>query len=154
MRSFSEKTLLLITALAIVDSTSGPSTAQVMGSENASAKKKHTAYVQTNLVSDGTLTAKTVDPNLKNPWGLTFFPGLSPFWVVDNNGFVSTLYDAMGKPANLMRCQAIPRLAGSWRPCTNAAGIADDNKGRLFRSLIRGTSAGLTAGTGLIGMQG
>jgi len=98
MRRVCEKALLLIAALAIVASTSDPSSAQMMGRENASAKKKHTAYVQTNLVSDGTVTANTVDPNLKNPWGLAFFPGLSPFWVADNNGFVSTLYDGMGVP--------------------------------------------------------
>ena len=75
MRRVCEKALLLIAALAIVASTSDPSSAQMMGRENASAKKKHTAYVQTNLVSDGRVTANTVDPNLKNPWGLAFFPG-------------------------------------------------------------------------------
>lgn len=51
-------------------------------------------YVQTNLAADlgGT---KTTDPNLKNAWGLAFFPG-SPFWVVDNGAGVSTLYDGVG----------------------------------------------------------
>ncbi len=52
-------------------------------------------YLQTNLVSDGSVTAKTVDPNLLNPWGVAFFPG-GPFWISDNGAGVSTLYDGTG----------------------------------------------------------
>jgi uncharacterized protein (TIGR03118 family) len=52
-------------------------------------------YLQTNLVSDGSVTAKTTDPNLVNPWGVAFFPG-GPFWVSDNGKGVSTLYDGQG----------------------------------------------------------
>jgi uncharacterized protein (TIGR03118 family) len=55
-------------------------------------------YTQTNLVSDGAVAAKFTDPNLLNPWGISFIPGLSPFWVSDNNAGVSTLYDGMGSP--------------------------------------------------------
>jgi uncharacterized protein (TIGR03118 family) len=33
---------------------------------------------------------------LKNPWGVSFFPGASPFWVSDNTAGVSTLYDGAG----------------------------------------------------------
>ncbi len=55
-------------------------------------------YVQTNLVSDGTVPANFTDPNLKNPWGISFIPGLSPFWVSDNNAGVTTLYDGKGTP--------------------------------------------------------
>jgi uncharacterized protein (TIGR03118 family) len=63
-----------------------------------SASAKRPAYVQTNLVSDGTVQAVTTDPNLKNPWGIAFFPELSPFWISDNNAGVSTLYDGAGVP--------------------------------------------------------
>ncbi|MGA8569118.1 MAG: TIGR03118 family protein, partial [Candidatus Binataceae bacterium] len=52
-------------------------------------------YLQTNLVSDGSVTAKTVDPDLLNPWGVAFFPG-GPFWISDNGKGVSTLYDGIG----------------------------------------------------------
>jgi hypothetical protein len=62
------------------------------------ASAKRPAYVQTNLVSDGAVPAATTDPNLKNPWGIAFFPGLSPFWISDNNAGVSTLYDGAGVP--------------------------------------------------------
>jgi uncharacterized protein (TIGR03118 family) len=58
-------------------------------------------YQQTNLVSDlGTLGAQTVDPNLKNPWGIARGPSGNPWWVSDERSGVSTLYNAQGTPAN------------------------------------------------------
>src|SRR5260370_13941119 len=54
-------------------------------------------YKQTNLVSDITGMAPTIDPNLKNPWGLTRSSG-SPWWVGNNNSGTSTLYDGKGNP--------------------------------------------------------
>jgi uncharacterized protein (TIGR03118 family) len=56
-------------------------------------------YKQTNLVSDIPGMAPTIDPNLKNPWGLTRSSG-SPFWVGNNNSGTSTLYDGNGNPQN------------------------------------------------------
>jgi len=41
------------------------------------------------------------DPNLVNPWGLTWGVGQNgptPFWVADNGAGVSTLYDNKGLP--------------------------------------------------------
>lgn len=58
-------------------------------------------YAQTNLVTDGSdpaVTALHTDPNLINPWGISFVPGVSPFWVSDNNAGVTTLYDGEGVP--------------------------------------------------------
>src|SRR5713101_7537152 len=62
-------------------------------------------YLQTNLVTDGSdpaVTAAHTDPNLVNPWGISFIPGMSPFWVSDNNAGVSTLYDGTGSPVPLV----------------------------------------------------
>jgi len=53
------------------------------------------AYVQHNLVSDGTIAADHTDGQLVNAWGLTSLPG-SPWWVADNETSVSTLYGADG----------------------------------------------------------
>jgi uncharacterized protein (TIGR03118 family) len=53
-------------------------------------------FIQTNLVSD-LAGARTTDANLKNPWGIVHGP-TSPWWVSDNNGNVSTLYDGNGNP--------------------------------------------------------
>jgi uncharacterized protein (TIGR03118 family) len=67
----------------------------VAGSANAKKSPK-TVYVQTNLVSDQS-GATTTDANLKNAWGIAFFPG-APFWIADNGSGVSTLYDGAGTP--------------------------------------------------------
>jgi uncharacterized protein (TIGR03118 family) len=53
-------------------------------------------YQQTNLVSDLVGMAPTIDPNLKNPWGMTRSPGGSPWWVANNNSGTSTLYTGAG----------------------------------------------------------
>src|SRR5229473_5759609 len=56
-------------------------------------------FIQTNLVSDlpvsGFPFAKVQDAHLKNPWGIVHGPA-TPWWVSDNNGNVSTLYDGSG----------------------------------------------------------
>jgi uncharacterized protein (TIGR03118 family) len=57
-------------------------------------------YNQTNLVSNRTdQGAAVVDPNLKNPWGLTR-SATSPFWVGNNNSGTSSLY-ANGSPVGI-----------------------------------------------------
>jgi uncharacterized protein (TIGR03118 family) len=53
-------------------------------------------FTQTNLVSN-VAGAKNLDSHLKNPWGIVHSP-TSPWWVSDNNGNVSTLYDGAGTP--------------------------------------------------------
>jgi uncharacterized protein (TIGR03118 family) len=53
------------------------------------------SFTQTNLVSDIPGMAKTTDPNLVNPWGVSFNP-VSPFWVSDNGTGLATLYDGAG----------------------------------------------------------
>ena len=53
------------------------------------------SFTQTNLVSDIPGMAKTTDPNLVNPWGVSFSP-TSPFWISDNGTGLATLYDGAG----------------------------------------------------------
>jgi uncharacterized protein (TIGR03118 family) len=53
------------------------------------------SFTQTNLVSDVPGMAVTLDPNLKNPWGVSFAPA-SPFWVSNQASGNSTLYDGAG----------------------------------------------------------
>jgi uncharacterized protein (TIGR03118 family) len=54
-------------------------------------------FQQTNLVSDGFVAAEHTDPNLKNPWGVSF-GGKGPFWVSDQGTGVATLYNGNGVP--------------------------------------------------------
>lgn len=67
-------------------------------------------YVQTNLVSDVPGAAAVTDPNLVNPWGVSFSP-TSPFWVSDNGTGVSTLYTGAGTPLSLV-VQVPPPMGG------------------------------------------
>ncbi|HET6879917.1 MAG TPA: TIGR03118 family protein, partial [Pirellulales bacterium] len=48
-------------------------------------------YLQVNLVSDQANAALIQDPNLVNPWGVSFSAN-SPFWVSDNGTGVATIY--------------------------------------------------------------
>jgi uncharacterized protein (TIGR03118 family) len=53
-------------------------------------------YKQTNLVSNKEgQRARTIDPNLVNPWGMAWAPG-GPAWVSDNGSGKSTLYTGKG----------------------------------------------------------
>jgi uncharacterized protein (TIGR03118 family) len=69
----------------------------------------------TNLVSDGSVPAVTVDPNLVNPWGVSFAP-TSPFWVSDNATGVSTLYNGAG--AKVPLTVTIPPPLGGTPPAS------------------------------------
>ena len=57
-------------------------------------------YAQANLVSDVPGMARTLDANLKNPWGVANAPG-GPFWVSNAGSNTSTLYDGQGTKAAL-----------------------------------------------------
>jgi len=59
------------------------------------APARATEFKVTNLVSDGSVPAATVDPNLSNPWGIAYAP-TGPFWISDNNSGFSTLYNGAG----------------------------------------------------------
>jgi uncharacterized protein (TIGR03118 family) len=52
-------------------------------------------YVQHNLVSDIPGLADVTDPNLVDPWGLSF-SATGPFWISDAGKSVSTLYNGAG----------------------------------------------------------
>lgn len=58
-------------------------------------------YVQTNLVSDGTVPAAVQDSDLKNPWGIAFGP-TTPFQIADNGSGLSTAYAGDGTKQSLV----------------------------------------------------
>jgi uncharacterized protein (TIGR03118 family) len=59
------------------------------------------SFTQTNLVSDVSGLAVTTDPNLKNPWGVSF-SATSPFWVSNQASGNSTLYNGAGAITSLV----------------------------------------------------
>lgn len=59
------------------------------------------SFVQHNLVSDIPGLASYTDPQLINPWGVSFSP-TSPFWVSDNGSGLATLYNTFGSKLGLV----------------------------------------------------
>lgn len=58
-------------------------------------------FNQINLVSDIPGMATTLDPNLKDPWGMSF-SATSPIWVSDRATGLSTLYNGAGGIVSLV----------------------------------------------------
>ncbi len=65
-------------------------------------------YQQENLVSNVPGMAKTLDPNLVNPWGISRSSS-SPFWVSNQVTGTSTLYNGAGNALSLV--VTIPKSA-------------------------------------------
>ena len=53
------------------------------------------SYLATILTSDQTGTAPTIDPNLQNPWGMSYSPS-GPFWAADERSGLTTVYNGGG----------------------------------------------------------
>ena len=58
-------------------------------------------FIQTNLTSDISGMAANTDPNLKNPWGMSFGP-TTPFWISNQVTDTSTLYTGAGAAVALI----------------------------------------------------
>jgi uncharacterized protein (TIGR03118 family) len=86
------------------------------------AGAQNTSYTQTNLTSDGAVTAAHTDKKLINPWGIALSPG-APFWISDNNSGFSTLYDNQGVPQQLI--VTIPPPSGAAGPATPTGIVAN-----------------------------
>jgi uncharacterized protein (TIGR03118 family) len=68
---------------------------------SASLPAQAASYLLTILTSDQTGTAPHIDPNLQNPWGLSY-SATGPFWAADEHSGVSTIYDGTGTPNSLV----------------------------------------------------
>jgi uncharacterized protein (TIGR03118 family) len=87
---------------------------------NASTGHDHTgdgssvAVTQTNLVSDQVGNAPLIDPNLINPWGMSFGTGATPtpVWVSDNGADVSTLYKGATTPPSFAKVPLTVSIPG------------------------------------------
>jgi uncharacterized protein (TIGR03118 family) len=90
-------------------------------------------FTQTNLVSDIPGKAANTDPNLKNPWGVSF-SATSPFWASDQGTGLATLYNAAGVPQGL-----VVTVPGSATPPTGPTGQVFSNISGQF--LVGATAA-------------
>ena len=106
-------------------------------------------FTQINLVSDIPGVAAVTDPNLANPWGVSFSPS-SPFWVSDNKTGLATLYDGSGAIQGLV--VTIPPPAGGAPPSAPTGQVfngnpADFGGSHFIFATEDGTIAAWTSGT-------
>src|SRR5438874_3729054 len=66
-------------------------TAIVIGTQYAGARRANADFIQTNLVSDIQGLATITDPLLINPWGISH-SATSPFWTSNQGTSTATLY--------------------------------------------------------------
>src|SRR5215469_16010475 len=69
-------------------------------------------FVQTNIIADVSGLAPQTDPDLKNPWGMSFGPK-TPIWVSNQGSNTSTLYDALAVPSKVPLTVNIPTSGAS-----------------------------------------
>lgn len=107
-------------------------------------------FTQINLVSNVPGLANTTDPNLKNPWGVSF-SATSPFWVSNQGAGNATLYDGAGNPTSLV--VTIP--PGTTPPSGPTGQVFNASPGFLVNGsashfifdTLNGTVAGWSGGT-------
>lgn len=105
------------------------------------------SFFQHNLVSDLPGMAYFTDPDLVNPWGVSFSP-TSPMWVSDNGTGLSTLYNGAGVKQGLI--VSIPP-AGAAAPTGQVFNSTPDFGGSHFVFATEdGTIASWTGGTSAV----
>jgi uncharacterized protein (TIGR03118 family) len=83
----------------------------------ANSEPRTDIYIPHELVSDLPGVADHLDPNLSNPWGITYSP-TGPFWIADNHTGVATVYDDKGRalPQGNPLVVTIPPPSGGMPP--------------------------------------
>jgi len=102
-------------------------------------------YSQQNLVSDGAVPAAHLDPDLKNPWGISFGSS-TPFWVSDNGTGLATLYDASGAKQPLIVTVPPPLGSPVGTKSTPTGTVFNASSGFMGDSFLFATEQGTIAG--------
>jgi len=76
-----------------------------------------------NLASNGDVPAAHVDPNMVNPWGVSYAP-TGPFWISDNATGLASLKTGAGAPFPPLHQVAFPPAAGNPTGQVFNAGLA------------------------------
>jgi uncharacterized protein (TIGR03118 family) len=106
----------------------------------ASAQTGTNAYIQHNLVSDVPGLADVTDPNLIDPWGMSFST-TSPFWVTNHGKGNTTVYTNSNTTTGVTISSTvvtIPPAAGGASPSPATGQVQNSTSGFL---LANGTKA-------------
>jgi uncharacterized protein (TIGR03118 family) len=115
------------------------------------------SFTQTNLVSDVPGLAHTTDPNLKNPWGVSF-AATSPFWVSNQITGTSTLYDGAGNITPLVvtiPAGATPPSGPTGQVSNNASAgfLVNGTRSNFIFDTLNGTIAAWNGSAGTTAVQ-
>lgn len=110
-------------------------------------------FDQTNLVANTAGVASNTDPNLINPWGMSF-SGTSPFWVANQGSATSTLYTGTGSAIPLV--VTIPGgSVGNAGPTgtvfngTTSFDLSNNSPAKFIFSTLQGTIVGWNGGAAM-----
>jgi uncharacterized protein (TIGR03118 family) len=86
-------------------------------SDDTNNPNQPTGFVETALIADASgLGAPTVDPHLKNPWGIAINPANGFVWVANNHDGTSTVYEPGGTIVSLVVTIPSPTAATGGAP--------------------------------------
>jgi uncharacterized protein (TIGR03118 family) len=131
---------LMIAACGGDGGSSASSPSPSAGSQQTST----TVFTDTALVADNSevvASAKTVDADLQNPWGIAVATGL-PFWIADNNSNLATLYGGAG---NIETQEITGSSSKGIAIAASAAGVQANPTGQVYNgsgSFLIATSKG------------
>jgi uncharacterized protein (TIGR03118 family) len=99
----------------------------------ADAQSTANVYVQHNLVSDVPGLADVTDPNLVDPWGMSF-SATSPFWVSNHGKGNTTIYSFANSTGITISSTVvtIPPAAGGASPSTATGQVQNSTGGFLL----------------------
>src|ERR1035437_3133581 len=106
----------------------------------ASAQTGTNAYIQHNLVSDVPGLADVTDPNLVDPWGMSF-SATSPYWISNHGKGNTTVYTNSNTTTGVTVSSTVvtmPPAAGGATPSTPTGQVQNSTTGFL---LANGTKA-------------
>jgi uncharacterized protein (TIGR03118 family) len=101
-----------------------------------------TTFIQTNLISDGSVPAVQTDPNLINPWGISFSP-TGPFWISDNGTGLTSVDKVAGSAVtlNLLPAITIPPPSPGGDPSTPTGQVFNPSQATGAFMLANGSPA-------------
>lgn len=98
-------------------------------------------FVQTDLVSDIASLAPQTDPDLKNPWGMSF-GAKTPIWVSNQASNTSTLYNPLAVPIKVPLTVNTP-TGGSSPPTGPTGQVFNSTAGDFMIPAASGTVPGI-----------
>jgi uncharacterized protein (TIGR03118 family) len=101
-----------VVSVALVVASSATANASLGHDDHGDGNR--VAVTQTNLIADQVGQAPLIDPNLINPWGMSFGTGATPtpVWVSDNGANVSTLYSGATTPPSFAKVPLTVSIPG------------------------------------------